>query len=145
MKKLILLSGVLMPLLASAQNYAIDWHKIAGGGGTSSNGQYVLSGTIGQHDAGGLTTGGNYSITGGFWALYSVAQTPGAPPLYISQSSNTVTVYWQNVAGWNLQQKTNLATAGGWSASSGVTNFNGTNFLSLTPSGGNLFFRLMNP
>ncbi|MGH7978798.1 MAG: hypothetical protein ACREE6_05440 [Limisphaerales bacterium] len=32
-----------------------------------------------------------------------------------------VTVYWQNVSGWNLYQNGNLAGAGGWSASGGVT------------------------
>src|ERR1700759_4026723 len=89
---------------ASAQNYSIDWYKISGGGGTSTNGQYAVSGTIGQHDAGGPMTGGNYSLTGGFWSLISVVQTAGAPTLYISHSGNTVTVYWQNVTGWALQQ-----------------------------------------
>ena len=129
-------------LTASAQSYTIDWYKIAGGGGTSTNGQFSLSGTIGQHDAGGPMTGGNYSLTGGFWALISVAQTPGAPTLYISHSGNTATVYWQNVSGWSLQQNNNLATPTGWSASSGVTTSNGTNYLNITPPTGNLFFQL---
>ena len=40
-------------LNASAQSYAIDWHTIDGGGGTSTGGVYAVSGTIGQHDAGG--------------------------------------------------------------------------------------------
>jgi hypothetical protein len=31
-----------------AQNEAIDWHQIAGGGGTSAGGPYSLTGTIGQ-------------------------------------------------------------------------------------------------
>src|SRR5580692_7829923 len=92
-----------MSLSASAQSYSINWHKIAGGGGTSSNGQYSLSGTIGQPDASGAMTGANYSLTGGFWALISVVQTPGAPTLYISHSGNSVTVFWQNVSGWTLQ------------------------------------------
>jgi hypothetical protein len=67
-------------LLVSAQTYSIDWHKIAGGGGTSTGDVYSVSGTIGQHDATSqLLTGGNYSLTGGFWSLLSVVQTPGAP------------------------------------------------------------------
>ena len=52
-------SLVLAATPAFAQSYSIDWYKIAGGGGTSSNGQYIVSGTIGQHDAGGPMTGGN--------------------------------------------------------------------------------------
>jgi hypothetical protein len=90
-------------------------------------------------------TGGNYSLTGGFWALISVVQTPGAPLLYISHSGNTVTVYWQDVSGWNLQQNGNLTSSAGWSASGGVTPLNGTNYLTITPPTGNLFFRLKQP
>jgi hypothetical protein len=142
MKKTILILGLLLPLLASAQSYSISWYKIAGGGGTSSSSQYSLSGTIGQVDASRPLTGGNYSLTGGFWALISVVQTPGAPALYISHSGNTVTVYWQNVSGWNLYQNNNLAVPTGWSLNGSATLTNGTNYLNLTSPAGNLFFRL---
>jgi hypothetical protein len=54
---------------SAAQNYSIDWFKVAGGGGTSSNGTYQVSGTIGQPDASGAMTGGNYSLVGGYWSL----------------------------------------------------------------------------
>ena len=100
---------MLFPAIGWAQQYSIDWYKVSGGGGTSTGGTYAVSGTIGQHDAGGPMTGGNYSVTGGFWALISVVQTPGAPTLYITGSGNTVSVYWQNVSGWSLQQINNLA------------------------------------
>ena len=145
MKKLIFSLGLLIPINSFAQSYSIDWYKVAGGGGTSTGGVYAVSGTVGQHDAGGPMAGGNYSLTGGFWALISVSQTPGAPTLYISHSSNSVTVYWQNVSGWSLHQNGNLALPGGWSASSGVTTSNGTNYLTITPPTGNLFFRLSQP
>jgi hypothetical protein len=131
--------------VAPAQQYSIDWYKVAGGGGTSSNGQYTVSGTIGQHDAGGPMTGGNYSLTGGFWALISVVQTPGAPTLYISHSGSTVTVYWQAVSGWTLHQNASLGNTGGWSLNNSWTTSNGTNSLSLTSPTGSLFFRLSNP
>jgi len=139
----LLISACCLP--AWAQQYSIDWYKVAGGGGTSTGGTYSVSGTIGQHDAGGPMTGGNYSLTGGFWALISVVQTPGAPTLYISHAGNTVTVYWQNVSGWTLHQNGNLATPAGWSASSGVALLNGTNYLNLTSPTGNQFYRLSNP
>jgi hypothetical protein len=59
---------------AHAQDYAITWYTIDGGGGTSTGGDFSLSGTIGQHDAGGPMTGGDFSVTGGFWVG---AGTPG--------------------------------------------------------------------
>ena len=143
---LVMLSSVIVPLPSIfGQSYSIDWNKVAGGGGTSTGGPYSISGTIGQHDAGGPMTGGNYGLTGGFWALFSVAQTPGAPTLYISGSGGMVTVYWQNVSGWSLQQNHALTAPAGWSASSGVTTTNGTNYLNLTSPSGSLFFRLSNP
>ena len=146
MKKLFLLCGLLIASLGFAQSYSIDWYKVAGGGGTSTNGQYSVSGTIGQPDASGAMSGGQYSVTGGFWALINVVQTPGAPTLYISYVGNTVTVYWQNVSGWNLVQNSNVATPmASWSASGGITTSNGTNYLNLVNPSGNLFFRLKNP
>ena len=137
---------VSLPIVLHAQSYSVDWYKIAGGGGTSTSGTYQVSGTLGQPDASGAMTNGQYSVTGGFWAMINVVQTPGAPTLYVSHSGNTVTVYWQDVAGWNLVQSGNLTTPiGSWSASSSPTLNNGTNYLNLTNPAGNLFFRLKNP
>jgi hypothetical protein len=142
-KKFILLFSLLIPAIGFAQTYSIDWHKISGGGGTSSGGNYSVSGTIGQPDASGTMTDGNYSLTGGFWSLISVMQTTGAPTLYISHSGNTVTVYWQNVSGWNLQQNSDLSAPDGWSPNNNwTTNPNGTNYLNLISPPGDLFFQL---
>lgn len=142
-----ILAALLIGLAATvlrAQTYSVDWFKIAGGGGTSTGGTYAVSGTIGQLDAGGAMTGGTYSLVGGFWALYAL-QTAGAPALFITHSGQTVTLYWQNVGNWTLQQNNNLAVPSGWSASSGVTTGNGTNSLTITLPAGNQFFRLMQP
>ena len=84
MKKLLLIAGLLLPFLGAAQTYSIDWYKIAGGGGTSTNSQYAVSGTIGQPDASLEMSGGQYSVTGGFRSLISVVQTEGLPNLVFS-------------------------------------------------------------
>ena len=128
---------------AGAQTYSIDWHKVAGGGGASAGGTYQLNGTIGQPDASVAMNGGNFSLTGGFWSMVSVVQTPGAPMLYISSSGNTVTVYWQNVAGCTLQQNSNLNAPNSWTTCPGspITS-NGTNYVNITGPTGSLFFRL---
>jgi hypothetical protein len=125
-----------------SQSYSINWHKIAGGGGTSTNDQYSLSGTIGQPDASLAMTGGNYSFTGGFWALISIVQTPGAPALYISHSGSTVTVYWQNVSGWILQQSSSINPPVSWTQNNSWATSNGTNYLNLVFPTGKEFFRL---
>ena len=146
MEKLFLVWSLLAAVSGFAQCYSVDWYKVAGGGGTSTGGTYEVSGTIGQQDASGTMSGGNYSITGGYWAMINVVQTPGAPTLYISRATNTVTVFWQNVSGWNLIQNGNLATpVASWSASTSPTLTGGTNYLTLTNPPGNRFFRLTHP
>jgi hypothetical protein len=138
-------SGMLFVLAANSARaqYSISWYKIAGGGGTSSNGQYVVSGTIGQHDAGGPLTGQGYSLTGGFWSLISVVQTVGSPALIVTHSGNNVTVSWPSPsAGFVLQQISDL-TKTNW-ATSGYSIFDDgtTKSITIASPTGNLFFRL---
>ena len=78
-------------------------------------------------------------------AIYIAPGAPVAPTLYITGSGNTVTVYWQDVSGWSLQQNNNLTVPAGWSVNSGWTTSNGTNYLNITSPTGILFFRLANP
>jgi hypothetical protein len=66
MKALTLLIIVLVTISIVGADYSISWYTIDGGGGQSSGGPYVLTGTIGQPDAGYLG-GGNYELLGGFW------------------------------------------------------------------------------
>ena len=140
----------LVPLAwtASAQTqYQIDWSKVSGGGGTSTSGVYSVSGTVGQPDAGGPITGGNYSLTGGFWALYAV-QTPGAPLLSIARTTtNTAAVFWPSPsAGWNLQQNTNSIASVNWSnVTSGIQDDGTTRTFIVNPPAGNRFYRLFKP
>jgi hypothetical protein len=135
-----------MALSVQAQSYSINWYKIAGGGGTSSNGQYSLTGTIGQPDASGAMTGGQYSVTGGFWSLIAAVQTVGLPNLSVIRSGNSVIVSWPNTGTYTLQQNSNLANTNTWTANGNtITTANGTNSITITPPTGNLFFRLFNP
>jgi hypothetical protein len=143
MKKLMLLLCLLAPIAGFAQQYSIDWYKIAGGGGTSTGATYQVSGTIGQPDAGGAMTGGNYSLTGGFWSLISVVQTAGLPNLTITHSGNSVIISWPNTGSFTLQQNNNLSVSANWAASGySISTSNGTNSITITSATGNLFFRL---
>ena len=143
MKQLVCIFSLMFALAPHAQQYSIDWYKIAGGGGTSTNGQYAVTGTIGQPDAGGAMSGGGYSVTGGFWSLISVVQTAGLPNLIITHNGNTVSVSWPNTGSYTLQQNTNLGNSAGWATSGySISTANGTNSISITSPAGNLFFRL---
>lgn len=145
MRKLLLLLGLLVPTLGLPQQYRIDRFTVAGGGGMSAGGQYSVTGTIGQHDAGGPMTGGSYSLIGGFWSLISAVQAEGLPNLAVAHAGDSVIVSWPNTGSYTLQQNNNLA-GGSWVASAySVSTANGTNSISLTAPKGILFFRLQNP
>jgi hypothetical protein len=144
--KLIFSMTCALLLLASggrAQNYSIDWHKIAGGGSSGSGGQYTLSGTIGQHDAGGPATNSEFSVSGGFWTIFAV-QTAGAPTLGIKVvGGNSVMVYWPSATtGFNLQMNPDLNPVN-WTAPSQTINDDGTHkYIIIAPPTGNAYFRL---
>jgi hypothetical protein len=154
MRSLLILLGrsrwavfVLLVCKSTFAQYSINWFTVDGGGGTSTGSVYSVSGTIGQHDAGNAMSGGNYSLTGGFWSLVAVVQTPGAPLLTITHSGNSVIVSWPvSPGGFTVQQNSNLANPAGWSAYSGtVSTNNGVVSTTVTPPVGNLFFRLHHP
>ncbi len=145
MKTKLFFLALLLAAVVQADHYSIDWYKVAGGGGASTGGVFSASGTIGQPDAGSAMSGGSFSVTGGFWSLISVVQTPGAPTLFINHTGNSVTVFWQDVSGWSLQQNASLTAPAGWSASGGVGLANGTNSVTISAPTGNQFFRLTHP
>ena len=90
-------------------------------------------------------TAGSYSLTGGFWSLLTVIQTPGAPMLTITlTSTNTAVVAWpSSSAGFVLQRNANLAIAN-WTAPSEPVNDDGTHrFIIVSPPAGNQFYRLI--
>jgi len=81
-----IITGVFVTLgvlaVAVADPFDIDWWTVDGGGAgapaCSTGGDYELSGTIGQPDAGVVVmTGGTFELTGGFWAGISDPAQPG--------------------------------------------------------------------
>jgi hypothetical protein len=130
---------------AQGTNYSITWHTIAGGGGTSTGGIYAVSGTIGQ-SATATMSGGNYSLTGGFWSIIAAVQTPGAPLLTVAASGKQATISWLAPAsGFVLEESSNL-TPGSWSVSSATqTTSNGVVSATVPTGGGYQFYRLHSP
>lgn len=58
-------------LISPSADYEISWWTVDGGGGAfSTGGDYELSGMVGQPDA-GESSGGDYGLTGGFWAWWA--------------------------------------------------------------------------
>lgn len=144
--------GALLAVMTLAASFAqgqftLDWSTIDGGGGTSTGGVYAVRGTIGQPEAGAMS-GGNYSLTGGFWSLLSVVPTEGAPLLSIYRTpTNSLAVTWPSTAtGWSLQQNTNGLNSVHWSnVTSGIQDDGTRRTLVVSPPAGNRFYRLLKP
>ncbi len=75
MKKLVTVCCFCFLAVCFAEPYAIDWWTADGGGGASQSGNYTLSGTLGQPDA-GVMQAESYTLSGGFWSGHSQSQ-PG--------------------------------------------------------------------
>ena len=131
---------------SAVAQYSIPWSKIAGGGGTSIGGVYRVTGTIGQHDAGPTMTNGVYALTGGYWSLLQVVQTPGAPTLTLTlTATNTAIVSWPSPStDFVLQQATDLGAAD-WGTAPAPSDNGTTKFLVVDPPSGIRFYRLMKP
>ena len=92
---LLLLAG---PALAqTGMGYDLSWSTVDGGGGSSGGGPYLLGGTIGQADASGALTGGNYVLAGGFWSGVGAA----IPPLPEATPTATPTLV-PGITAWGL-------------------------------------------
>jgi hypothetical protein len=132
--------------LAARADYSLDWHTIAPGGGTSTNSQYSISGTIGQPATDALA-GGRYTVQGGFWSLIAAIQTPGAPLLQIiNTGTNAVAVVWPSTpTSFVLQQNTDLSTTN-WVSVGAVPSDDGTSkSVIVSPAVGSRYFRLKWP
>lgn len=129
--------------VALAQSYSIDWFTIDGGGGTSTNGQYSVSGTIGQPDAGHMS-GGNYTVDGGFWGIVAAVQTPGSPKLRVFRTTtNTVVIAWPDPStGFNLEQNSALSNGGWVSVTNTISIISGEKQVIVAPPTGNRLYRL---
>lgn len=124
MRKILLSLLIGLNGFAALAQYSVDWFKVSGGGGTSSGGVFAVSGTIGQHDAGGPTTNGQYSVTGGFWALPIAVQVAGAPTLAIVPAApGQAAISWVPATpGFVLQETWVLSPANWTNSPSGATN-----------------------
>jgi hypothetical protein len=85
MKPLLLSLALWLPAAGFAQTCYVDWQVVAGGGDTSADATYQVSGTAGQAEAGDVLTGDGYSVVGGYWA--EEMDQPAAAPMIVHRTA----------------------------------------------------------
>lgn len=139
-----------LPGTLYAQDFSLDWFSTAAGGGESSGGDFELSATLGEPDAGDLA-GGDFAITGGFWSIVTVVDTPVAISLNVSLADGSVIISWleSESAGFALEETAALAGLSGNTAWTTVNvtplASNGTKTVRVPLASGNRFYRLNKP
>ena len=147
MRILVLTFALFFGSSAFAQSYSINWWAIGNGGGTSTNGSFSLTGTIGKIDAGRMTNA-NFAIDGGFLSGIYLVQTAGAPLLSIVNLGSNATISWAADAsvGFNLEEAPNLNSPGSWGSSATTVTTNGNQKSVTIPAvSGMRFYRLHKP
>jgi len=142
------LALALCALSASAQPFTVDWFSIDGGGAMNgTGGVFTIDGTIGQPDAGPTVSGGNFSVTGGFWSLIAVVQTSGAPRLTVNlTTSNSAIIIWPLPAtGFSLQENLALGTTGWVDVTNRLRDDGLNKFIIVNPATSARFYRLFKP
>jgi hypothetical protein len=117
----LLLTGSLPALHAGS--FSVPWFVVAGGGGTTTNGAFSLSGTFGQWDATELpATNGIFSLANGFWTYPRPGQSllPGNVLLSDTFTSNAV-----NASLWTVSGSSVTESASGVLISNAVANDGG--------------------
>ena len=84
---------LLLAVAAHAQNFTIDWWTTAAGGNSSAGGNYTLTGTIGQPDAGKMS-GGGFTLQGGFRSVVAALPAEVRPSLGVRLTNGVAIVYW---------------------------------------------------
>ncbi len=82
---LLLLTAIVTGSRTFAQGggqYALTWFSVSSGGGSAVGGTYGLSGTVGQAVAASPSSGGSYTLTGGFMAGIAAPEVD-QPQLYL--------------------------------------------------------------
>jgi len=129
-----------------AQSFALSWYALCGGGGVCTGGVYSVSGTVGQPVV-GPSSGGDYTLEGGYWSVAAVAPTPGAPELKAVRSGQSVLISWPSASsGFVLQEAVSLPPPNGWGViNQAIVVIGGENTVTIPAVSGTRFFRLKKP
>lgn len=123
-----------------AQDFTLDWHSVAGGGGESRGGDFDLISTIGEPHAGEML-GGDFTIMG-VWGTVTSVETS----LSVSLAEGFVIISWPESGSEDFELEETGALAAPWATVNATPQVsNGTKTVRLPLAPGNHFYRLHKP
>ena len=134
--------GLGLAAFTAVGQYSIDWWKISGGTGTSLGTGYTLSATVGQHDAGQMSST-DFALVGGFWAVEVLQVTNTIVPtlMIVPSAQGQAIVSWApDVPGFRLQTSDSLSPANWTDVLSGSNHP-----ITISTTESMRFYRLVNP
>ncbi len=129
-------------LVMAADTFQLEHAGVGSGGGTSSGGDFVVTGQIGGIGD-GHSAGGTFTLEGGSLAMFMVVQTAGAPLLTLTRAGSDVVISWPVTAtGFGLEQTGSMSSPA-WGGTGLTPVVVGDSYQVTVPaSGGSKFFRL---
>ena len=127
----------------------IDKFVFSGGGGSSTNTRFGVTGTIGQKEGDKELSGGRFTVKPGFWSTIGLVQLPGSPLLELHRVGADVVIRWPATSaaqGFVLEQSNFVGPSAVWIAvpASG-DNVGAFLQLNVVPQAGARFYRLRRP
>jgi hypothetical protein len=107
------LAGIEQKAVNAADEPRLVRATVAGGGGQSSGGPFVIQGTLGQPGT-GSSQGGPYQLVAGFWPVAIAVSDPTGPALRIGNERGTFVAWPSNSRGFRLQSTGNLTAPAVW-------------------------------
>jgi hypothetical protein len=137
-----------MPRLLAAHDFEMDWYAVAAGGGEGSGGDFTVSATLEQPEAGDMA-GGDFTLTSGFWSIVPATEPPPAFSLSVSLNQGNLVISWPETgsSGFLLEESFALAASGtAWNPVNVASlSSNGTKAVRLPLTAGSRFYRLHRP
>lgn len=128
--------GILIPAFGQ---YRLESFAFGGGGGISTGGQYELTGTSGQSDAGPQLDGGVFAVEGGFWPTTVEWTALNGPTLAITLVGDSIRITWAPASDAYMLQEAAELPAGTWGEVAG----GGVSPVVVPATDGPRFFRLI--
>lgn len=128
----------------AATTLRVEKFVISGGGGSSTNSRFGVTGTIGQKEGDKKLTNGRFTVEPGFWNVVGLVQIPNSPLLQLEQDASGICIRWNSSSSaFILETSNSVGPNAVWSQAVGLIIQDGANRrYKVASAPGTKFYRL---